>query len=95
MAKETLDALRALGLRYHSSQAMVFPLLASQLDANATAQYSLALRLYGAIDARMAAVRPRMRDGLVDRPVAVPDDADPVDRLVGLTGRDPGWRPTS
>ena len=33
--------------------------------------------------------------GLFGPPVAVPDDADPVDRLVGLTGRDPGWRPTS
>ena len=77
----TLDALRALGLRYHSSQAMVFPLLASQLHANATAQYSLALRLYGAIDARTTAVRPRLRDGLVDIPVAVPDDEILLDRL--------------
>lgn len=33
--------------------------------------------------------------GLFGPPVAVPDGADPVDRLVGLTGRDPQWRPTS
>jgi uncharacterized protein (TIGR03086 family) len=32
--------------------------------------------------------------GLFGPPVAVPDTADAMDRLVGLTGRDPGWRPT-
>jgi peptidoglycan/xylan/chitin deacetylase (PgdA/CDA1 family) len=77
----TLDALRALGLRYHSSQAVVFALRSAHLDANAEAQYALALRLYGAIDARTTAVRPRLRDRLVDIPVAVPDDEILLDRL--------------
>ena len=77
----TLDVLRALGLRYHSSQAVVFPLVTSELDETAAAQYAYALRLYGAVDARTVAVRPRMRDSLVDIPVAVPDDEILLDRL--------------
>jgi uncharacterized protein (TIGR03086 family) len=31
--------------------------------------------------------------GLFGPPVAVPDDAELVDRLLGLTGRDPAWQP--
>ena len=77
----TLDVLRALGLRYHSSQAVVFPLVTSELDETAAALYAYALRLYSAVDARTVAVRPRMRDGLVDIPVAVPDDEILLDRL--------------
>ena len=77
----TLDVLRSLGLRYHSSQAVVFPLLSSDLDAAAASRYALALRLYSAVDARAVAVRPRLRDGLVDIPVAVPDDEILLDRI--------------
>jgi len=77
----TLAVLRALGLRYHSTQAVSFPLLWSQLDARAASQYALALRLYGAVDARTTAVRPRLREGLVDIPVAVPDDEILLDRV--------------
>jgi uncharacterized protein (TIGR03086 family) len=32
--------------------------------------------------------------GLFGPPVAVPDDATLLDRVIGLTGRDPAWRPS-
>jgi len=39
-----------------------------------------------------AARNPDGVEGLFGPPVAVPDDAEPLDRLVGLTGREPSWR---
>ena len=77
----TLDVLRALGVRWHSSQAVAFPLVSQDLDQRAATQFALALRLYAAVDAQTVAVRPRLRDGLVDIPVAVPDDEILLDRL--------------
>lgn len=77
----TREVLRALGLRYHSSQAFVFPMPATEFDSAAATRYALALRLYSAVDARSAAVRPRLSEGLVDIPVAVPDDEILLDRL--------------
>ena len=38
---------------------------------------------------------PGGSDGLFGAPVAVPESAPLLDRLIGLTGRDPGWKPAS
>jgi uncharacterized protein (TIGR03086 family) len=43
--------------------------------------------------ARQFAAVPEMRDQIYGPVVPVPDDAPPMDRLLGLTGRDPGWTP--
>jgi uncharacterized protein (TIGR03086 family) len=40
-----------------------------------------------------AAEAPQGTPGLFGPVVAVPEDAPVLDRLLGLTGRDPGWRP--
>jgi uncharacterized protein (TIGR03086 family) len=39
------------------------------------------------------AENPDGTPGLFGPPVPVPDDAPRLDRLIGLTGRDPAWRP--
>jgi peptidoglycan/xylan/chitin deacetylase (PgdA/CDA1 family) len=78
---DTLEALRALGVRYHSSQAFVFQNIGTNIPPAAASQLALALRLYGAVDARTACVRPRLLEGLVDIPVAIPDDEILLDRL--------------
>jgi len=41
----------------------------------------------------MADGPPEQRAGLFGPPVAVPEDAPALDRLIGLTGRDPAWAP--
>ena len=77
----TLEVLRALGLRYHSSQAVAFPLWDNDPDPGRVQSYELALDLYSARDANRVSVIPRLQDGLVDIPVAVPDDEILVERL--------------
>jgi peptidoglycan/xylan/chitin deacetylase (PgdA/CDA1 family) len=78
----TLEVACELGLRYHSSQAVAFPLVAEGLEPRAAASYGLALKLYSALDATRVAVTPRIKSGLVDIPVAVPDDEILLDRLL-------------
>jgi hypothetical protein len=39
------------------------------------------------------AQNPDGNEGLFGAPVAVPDSAPLLDRLIGLTGRDPAWKP--
>jgi len=34
-----------------------------------------------------------MRDGIFGPTITVPDDAPLLDRVVGLSGRDPAWSP--
>ena len=78
----TDDAVRDLGLRYHSSQAVAFPALPpAVIQGLGGRAYQRALELYGAWDASEVAVRPRLRQGLVEIPVAIPDDEIMVDRL--------------
>jgi peptidoglycan/xylan/chitin deacetylase (PgdA/CDA1 family) len=77
--QSTLTVLREFGL-YHSGQALVFPLIDEEA-ALAKPNYRRALALYGALDARTLAVTPKLRDGLVDIPLVVPDDEILTERL--------------
>ncbi len=45
--------------------------------------------------ARQFAAMPEMRDQIYGPVVPVPDDAPAMDRLLGLTGRDPEWTPSA
>ncbi|MDO5501503.1 MAG: TIGR03086 family metal-binding protein, partial [Propionibacteriaceae bacterium] len=49
-----------------------------------------------AMHAGMSAMGPALQQsGQFGEPVPVAEDADPVDRLMGLIGRDPQWRPSA
>jgi peptidoglycan/xylan/chitin deacetylase (PgdA/CDA1 family) len=78
----TEEAARSLGLLYQSNQAVAFDVLPAAVTSGPLdADYGRALALYGALDATDVAVRPHDRSGLIDIPVAVPDDEIFVDRL--------------
>jgi uncharacterized protein (TIGR03086 family) len=63
--------------------------------AVATGQpYSVDPRLLGAVHRFVrssAEQNPNGTPGMFGPPVAVPDDAPLLDRVIGLSGRDPGW----
>lgn len=73
----TLDALRAHGYEYDSSQAVHWP-LEPGLETDA---YRRGLEFQGALDATSRPVVPRLDRGLVRIPYVLPDDESVVDRL--------------
>ena len=78
----TDQAVRELGFVYHSTTPVVFDTVAPALGDDAEAAYRRALRhLYSARTAERVLVRPRVVDGVVHLPVALPDDEILVDRL--------------
>lgn len=78
----TQAAVRSLGLRYHCSQAVDFAAIEEEDEHSATAgKYRRALNLYRALNADKIVVRPRNCHGLINMPVAIPDDEIMVDRL--------------
>src|SRR5262249_55405059 len=79
-SEATRTAVRELGLLYHSSQALLFDALPAAVR-RADADLARALRMYSARPAEREPVRPRLLDGLVDIPVALPDDEIMVERL--------------
>jgi hypothetical protein len=92
--RATDEACRELGLLYHSSRAVLFHVLPPELqEATATGDAGRILRLYRAQPAEARAVRPRLLDGLVDLPVATPDDEIMVERLgLGAEAQTAAWR---
>ncbi len=77
----TERALRELEVSYHSSQAISFPVLGSDVSHARLAAYRRVLELYGARDAARTVVRPRSLASLVHIPVALPDDESMIERL--------------
>jgi len=79
----TNDAVRACGLLYHSSQPVLFDVLPAEFEhGEQAAAFRRPLEhLYRPLDAAKMAVRPRSRQGLIDIPVALPDDEIMVERL--------------
>lgn len=78
----TDTAIDSLGLKYHSSQAVLFSGLPKGIEKHPRLRgYELALKLYTPLDADRSIVRPRHRGRLVSIPVALPDDEIMVDRL--------------
>lgn len=76
-SEDTLSALRTVGFRYDSSQAVSFPIEpALQTDA-----YRLALEFERATPVDDVGTMPRFEDGLLRLPYALPDDEALVDRL--------------
>src|SRR5262249_31243763 len=78
----TAEAVRVAKLSYDSTQAVAFPVLAPELEhGSGGARWRRALDFYGASGAGEVVVRPTLQRGLVELPVAMPDDEILVDRL--------------
>jgi peptidoglycan/xylan/chitin deacetylase (PgdA/CDA1 family) len=75
-------AVRSLGLRYNSTQPVIFPAPSAGKARECGDRYRRALtHLYVALDASRLAVRPFYDDGIVNIPVALPDDEIMIERL--------------
>ena len=80
--EHTGQVLRELGFLYGCSQSVVFPVVgAAAVSRMGRHAYGRALGLYEPLDAKRIAVRPRQIEGVIDIPVALPDDEILVDRL--------------
>ncbi|HEX2208484.1 MAG TPA: polysaccharide deacetylase family protein [Longimicrobium sp.] len=78
----TDQAVRDLGLLYHSTQPVVFGTVPSLGEREEEAFRRTLRHLYSsAVDADSVAVRPSLRAGVVHIPVALPDDEIMVERL--------------
>jgi peptidoglycan/xylan/chitin deacetylase (PgdA/CDA1 family) len=78
----TAEAVRAAKLSYDSTRAVAFPVLAPELEhGSGGVAWRRALDFYSASRAGEVVVRPTLQRGLVELPVAVPDDEIMVDRL--------------
>ena len=75
--------------------AFFFPALSAAVTAGGheVDDAALAACLQLALDT--ATGDPEQRDALYGPVVPVPGDAPPLDRLLGLTGRDPAWTPAA
>lgn len=79
---ETDVVLREEGFLYGCSRTVIFPVVDIDLKRRGSrSAYSRAVELYTPQDARRVAVRPRDVMGLVDVPVALPDDEILIDRF--------------
>jgi peptidoglycan/xylan/chitin deacetylase (PgdA/CDA1 family) len=79
---ETDVVLREEGFLYGCSRAVIFPVIDIDLKGRSTGSaFGRAVNLYTPSDARRVAVRPREMAGLVDVPVALPDDEILIDRF--------------
>jgi peptidoglycan/xylan/chitin deacetylase (PgdA/CDA1 family) len=89
----TTEAVRAANLRYDSTRAVAFPVLAPEIEHGPRgAAWRRALDFYAASRASESVTRPTLRGGVVELPVAVPDDETMVDRLhLSADGQAAAW----